>query len=104
MNPQRCLLLVVIALCVLDLLDSHVRRQTPVGLRILIRAQISPQLAEGLARYLILDMALRRGTRLRIDLLTDGADDEVCAVRSILLREGFLEEQDGREPDLVFVV
>lgn len=104
MNPQKIALLVVFVLGTLELLGNPMRRRPPVELKILIKAQKSPQLAEGLVRYLTWNLAVRRGLRIGIDLVVEGPGHELRAIHSMLLEEGLLEAQSVSEPDLVFVI
>lgn len=104
MNPQRLALLAVIVACFLDLLGNPMRRRPSVELKILIKARKSPQLAEGLIRYLVWDLALRRGIRVGIGLAVEGPGDEPRAICAALLRDGLLEGEAPSDPDLVFVI
>ncbi|MGI6633397.1 MAG: hypothetical protein ACOX5M_10230 [Bacillota bacterium] len=105
MNPQRTLLLLAIACCLADLFAGFLKNQHARELKILIKACNSPQLAEGLIRYLYWDLALFGGLRLSIDLQIDDAVGELAAIRRALVRDGLVEDESSTlEPDLVFIV
>ncbi len=106
MQPQKIALSVLILLGALQLVISVTRpRGTGQGkLKILIKAHNSAQLAEGLIRYLLWELALWRGLDLEISLVLDESCEEMRAIEAIMREEGLLEPQSGFDPDLTFVL
>jgi hypothetical protein len=109
MQPQKIALLVIMILSAAELLSSirHPQRVGRAGLRILIKARENPQLAEGLVRYLLWELAVWRGLDVEVSLEFDAtcsSCDEIQAIQAILLEEGLVGPAHDLSPDLVFVV
>lgn len=109
MQPQKIALLILMILSLVELLSCAGRRQRvrPAGLRILIKARERPQLAEGLVRYLMWELAVWRGLDIEVILEIDSScapREEMKAVQAILLEEGLLSPARDLVPDLVFIV
>ena len=109
MQPQKIALLVIMILSAVELLSSlgRPKREGPIGLKILVKARDYPQLAEGLVRYLLRDLAVWRGLDLEVCLEIEapcGLSEEMQAIQAILLEEGLVGPAHDLQPDLIFVV
>jgi hypothetical protein len=106
MQPQKIALSVIMLLGALQLVMSvaRLRGAGQRGLKILIKAQSSAQLAEGLIRYLMWELALWRGLDVEISLVVDESCEEMRAIEAIMRAEGLLEPPNGFDPDLTFVL